>query len=292
MNNTYDMNDNFFASKRIFGVLWSRRVPLSVLTLIGLVSGFVFSGPKFIVPRYKSHAVVYPSNISSYSEESETEQYMQWVMSQQVMDSIIEQYNLYDHYGIYRNDPHSLSYMISEYGKMVKFEQNVYDAVVISVTDKDPVLACNMVNSIINVTDYVIRTAQQAKFKEVIPNASIGVRMVNHYVDSLKNVMEATKEYGNLKGVDVLGDPDYMSSLLSISALGDVRSKVVNNYVQSVRDASRNFTYANVVSKPFVADEKSYPVRWIIVLVSGFSLLFFGILVFLIVDGNEKNHLK
>ena len=277
-----NMNDNFFAANKILNVFWRRKYHLLVLTVAGLIAGIIFSGPKFIVPRYKSQATVYPSNIASYSEESETEQYMQWLTSQDIKDSIIKQFDLYNHYGISMDNPEHISAMMYEYSKRIKCEQTVYDAVNITVLDKDPQVACDIVNAIIKCADNMIWQVQKEKFMEVIPNAKIGVEVATKNIDSLENYLSNIKNSSSKNGINLLVDPDYLGNVLKLAAMNNINEKYQNELVQAVKDSSRQFSFANVISHPYAADKKSYPVRWIIVVLAGvgmFLLSFFGFLI-------------
>ncbi|MEI7663699.1 MAG: hypothetical protein WCK34_15940, partial [Bacteroidota bacterium] len=42
---------------------------------------------------------------------------------------------------------------------------------------------------------------------------------------------------------------------------------------------NRNYTYVNVLSKPFVPDKKGYPIRWLIVVFSTLAAFFLAILI-------------
>jgi len=57
---------------------------LAIITLIAIIVGFIVSSPIVIKPLYKSYAVVYPVNLSPSSEESNTEQLLQWFNSEEV----------------------------------------------------------------------------------------------------------------------------------------------------------------------------------------------------------------
>jgi capsule polysaccharide export protein KpsE/RkpR len=48
---------------------------------------------------------------------------------------------------------------------------------------------------------------------------------------------------------------------------------------RALLDYNRNYTYVNVLSKPFVADKKSYPIRWLIVVFSTLAAFFMAVLV-------------
>jgi uncharacterized protein involved in exopolysaccharide biosynthesis len=62
-------------------------------------------------------------------------------------------------------------------------------------------------------------------------------------------------------------------------------------YELAKMDIDRNFTYTNVITKPFVADKKAYPVRWLIVVVSALAAFFLTFLVILIIE-NRKGLLQ
>ena len=48
---------------------------------------------------------------------------------------------------------------------------------------------------------------------------------------------------------------------------------------RALLDYKRNFTYVNVLSKPFVPDKKGYPIRWLIVVFSTLAAFFLAILI-------------
>ena len=50
-------------------------------------------------------------------------------------------------------------------------------------------------------------------------------------------------------------------------------------YEEELRQAEGDMTYSNIVSRPFVADKKAYPVRWVIVALCGIGAFLMSILV-------------
>jgi hypothetical protein len=55
-------------------------------------------------------------------------------------------------------------------------------------------------------------------------------------------------------------------------------------YEINLSEFQKNITYSHLVESPFPADKKSYPVRWLIVVFSAFSAVFFALLVFMVID--------
>lgn len=59
-------------------------------------------------------------------------------------------------------------------------------------------------------------------------------------------------------------------------------------YDLNLSEYEKDITYSFVIEKPFAADKKSYPVRWIIVMFSLVSAVFMAMLVFLVLDYRKE----
>ena len=55
-------------------------------------------------------------------------------------------------------------------------------------------------------------------------------------------------------------------------------SEIRLEYDEELRQAEGDMTYLNIVSRPFVADKKAYPVRWVIVALCGIGAFLLSIL--------------
>ncbi|MDD4142935.1 MAG: Wzz/FepE/Etk N-terminal domain-containing protein, partial [Bacteroidales bacterium] len=298
-----DMN-NFFAANKLWNVIWKRKYHIIILVVVGFLAGAIFSGSTFITPKYKSVGVVYPSNIYEYSEESPTEQLMQWFNSYDIKEEIIEKYNLYDHYGIARDANKAKALMMYTYGKNVKIEQTVYEAVSITVLDKDPQMACDMVNSIIEFVNQRVRTTQHEKFEEVIHAFAKTYEWRMETIDSLSNALEESgidvKLIGDMSGAkgklqaypSAMNPADY-SNVLQLTTQNVSMIQFLENYDLAYTDLSREYTHTNIVSSPFPADKKTTPVRWVIVVLSGLAMFLLSYIAFLIVENvNDKKTVK
>jgi capsular polysaccharide biosynthesis protein len=73
--------DNFFNSKNIVDILLKWKLHLAIIVVVTVAVSAIISSPLVITPLYKSYTVVYPSNISPYSDENETEQMVQILQS-------------------------------------------------------------------------------------------------------------------------------------------------------------------------------------------------------------------
>src|SRR4051812_47029518 len=94
------MDNKFFNSYDLLQLVHRWRKHLLVVGLISLAASVIFTSPAFIKPKYKSFAIVYPSNLIAYSTESATEQMLQLAQSYDIRNKIIRTFNLYQHYDI------------------------------------------------------------------------------------------------------------------------------------------------------------------------------------------------
>lgn len=306
--------EEYFNSKNIVEILIKWRYHLLVILVASIVLAAFFSSSIFITPLYKSYAVVYPSNISPYSDESETEQMMQIMQSKEIRDSIIKKFDLPAHYGVDPNYKYFMSTLLWEYGKKIKIAKTPYEAVEIEVWDKDPQYACDIINEIMNQYNLKVRSLHKEKFLEVVKNYRVITDLKKKELDSIASAAEELgKQYGLLdyanqtkevmraylsggrggetaklkKNLEEKGGHREMLSELMTNVTKDY-STLKLDYDRAVLDYNRNFTYVNLLNKPFPADKKSYPVRWVIVVMTAVGAMMLSIIVIAIVERRRR----
>ncbi len=295
---------------------------LLILVVIAVLAAIIFSGPRFITPMFKSYAIVYPDNIKTYSEESTSEQMIQVMQSQDIVDSMIKRFDLPEHYKL---DPHYKYFrteLLRQYRENVQVSKTSYEAVRISVLDKNPDTAKLMVDALLDLFNKKVRRMQKEKFGELAAAYAGQMKRQRHAMDSLKNRL---RELGTQKGIfeydyqsqqimkaylgTIDGNPGKINSkearrlaknmgqyggelVQLVKMLENEASAYVNvklSYELEYRHVATNVTYANVISYPFVADKKSYPVRWVIVLVSVVAVFAFAILVISFLERKKRS---
>jgi len=310
--------EDYFKSKRLINILFRWKLHLAVIVVAAAILAAFFSSPIFITPLFKSFAVLYPSNISAYADESLSEQMMQVLQSKEIRDSVVAKFDLSRHYGIDPDYEYYTSTLLWEYSKNVKISKTPYDAVTIEVWDKDPKIACNIVNEIMNQYNFKLRGLHKEKFREVVNNYRTVTNYKRKELDSLEQrSQELGVKYGLLdypnqtrevmraylsgggsgsrggevnrlkKNLEEKGGQKEMLSNLMIAITKDY-SAFKLDYDRAVLDLNRNYTYVNVLNKPFVADKKGYPVRWVIVVVSALASLFLAIIVIGIIENRRR----
>ena len=137
------------------------------------------SSSLFITQKFKSTSVIYPTTTNSISqallveynpyrkdvlefgEELEAERLLQILNSDEMQNRIIEQYDLYKHYDINRGAEHARTFMNLAFDDHFSFKRTEFMSIEIDVLDKDPKLASEMCNQIVDLIDVVVLVKQQ-----------------------------------------------------------------------------------------------------------------------------------
>lgn len=284
---------------------------LTVAVAAAIISA-IFSAPWIITPKYRSFAVLYPANMISMGTETPTEQMLQVLESDNIRDSVVGLYDLYNHYEIDSSEVSSASRLIREYQDNITFRKTEYESVVIEVLDTDPVQARDIVNSIIFFFNRKERYMQKEKALELVKILEVQVGKKKAEMDSAEAVLTAIRqeygildyelqtEYATERYLEVISTPSKRANAKEIEpilkALKDKGGEFValNEHLWRIRggyndlkeqlesaqrDVEKNLTYCNVITNPVVADKKAYPIRWLIVLSSVLATLLIAVLV-------------
>ena len=314
---------NFFDNQNLLEILWKWKKHLIFVGVIAVVFSSVFSSSLFIKPKFKSTARIYPSfNIYTYSDESESEQLLEISNSQDIKFRVIDAFNLAEVYGINRQDPLYQTYILAEFNDNVGFKKTEYETVEISVLDTDPKRACLMCDSIISFVNEKINSLHRVKFEEVMRSSRENLKKVNHEIDSLEerlNYLRKTYKILDYKSqseqitkgmVKVLAEgrkntagakelEQWMKNLEEKGGEYDLlvkaqknsiseRDSIKTTYDRSLGYMNNKLVYGHQVQSPVPADKKSYPIRWLIVLVSTFASVFTALLAILILENQKK----
>ncbi len=310
-----------FYQINILKVLLKWKLHLGLIVFAAVILAAIFSGSAFITPKFKSFAVVYPSNIASYSDESETEQMLQIMQSHDISDRIIEMYKLSEHYEIDTAYKYYHTTMMYEYSQNVRISKTPYESVNIEVMDKDPIMARDIVNSMIDLYNSKVKSLQEEKFIEVVAMYERALSVRRSSLDSLEaRLYELSTKYGlldyeaqsrevsrgYLRTIDGTGGSNVNTKEILklkeniekkggelIVILSQIESEAKEfaifktHYNNALMDLDRRFSYTNVITSPVVSDKKDYPVRWLIVAISALSAFFLSFIVVLIVENRK-----
>lgn len=188
-------------------------------------------------------------------------------------------------------------------------------AVKITVLDHDPQLAADIANSISELLDSTKNTMQHERaFKgfKIVEKEYLSLQNeIANLEDSLRKIRElGVFDYetqsemmnqqlaieiarGNQRGIDALNKKldvlaKYGGAYVSIRDQLEHEKKQLSylkaRYEEAKVDATENLPQKFVVESAYKAEKKSYPIRWVIVLVSVISTLLVSILVIISLD--------
>ncbi len=304
--------DNNYNNLSLVQLIYKWKWHIIIITVVAAICGAIFSSATFITPLYKSEAIAYPANISPYSDESETEQMLQIINSQSIADSIIEKYDLWTDYKIDRNYQFAKTYMMLEYHDKIKISKTPYEAVSIVVNDKDPQVACNIAKDILYFYDQKVGKLHRDKAGEVVNMYAQQLELKQQDIENLKQQLadlgtnygmanyagqsrEITRGYlnGSSKATELMRNleqygPEAIDLENKIIAEATTFVNVKLDYEQSLRFYNSDLTYSNIVTEPYPADKKSYPVRWVVVALCGLGAFLLTLLVLFVIENRKK----
>jgi uncharacterized protein involved in exopolysaccharide biosynthesis len=322
-NKKENQMERFFTNTNLLKLLIKWKIHLGVFILLSVILAAIISSPVFIKPKFKSYAVVYPANLESYSDESESEQMLQFLQSKDIRDQIIKKYDLPARYKIDSSYKHYQSAMNYEFSKNFKISKTPYESVRIEVLDTDPVVAADMVNDIITFYNKKVLETHRKLFGEVVTftqarldDKKAEIEMIQSIHADLRNddgiidypnqsrevvrgflrTVDGTNAAQNINTSEVLrlkksleekgGDWIFYNDRLY--NLVEEYSKIKIDLDEAVMNFNREITYSNIISAPYPADKKSYPVRWVIVALSVISAFFLSLVAILIIENYDS----
>tara|TARA_R110000868_G_scaffold56983_1_gene176410 strand:+ start:212 stop:1243 length:1032 start_codon:yes stop_codon:yes gene_type:complete len=333
--------DQVFDSTNLIVYLFNWRKPLLIVTIVAAVLAAIFSGPAFVEPQFESTVTVFPSTTNSLSKallpqkfasrgqdilefgkEEEAEQLLQILNTDEIRDSIIQKYNLLEHYHVDPKGKYAKTELYETYSSNISFRRTEFMSVEISVLDASADTAALIANDIVVQLDMVKNRIQQER-------ALQGLAIIDREYKSLKSNLKGLED--SLTELRYKGVHDYetQSAVLSeqlataqiekgvndpaaraIEAKLDTLAKYGGTYV-SLRDQltylkeevvklKTAFDQAKVdveeslpatfkVNNAYAAEKKKYPVRWLIVALSMLGAFTFTLVSILIWDTISKS---
>jgi uncharacterized protein involved in exopolysaccharide biosynthesis len=266
-------------------------------------------------------------DILQFGEDEQTEQMLQILSSNKIRDKIIEKYNLMEHYEINPDSKYKHTKLYNAYENNVTFRRTEYMAVKITVNDKDPVIAANMANDIAELMDSTKNSIQKERAMKAFRIVEAEYLKLQSEVQQMEDSLTKLREFGvhdyetqaeminqqlaielargNKSGIKALDDKlamlakyggPYVSLRDALEHEKKQLSEIKAKYEEAKIDAHEVLPQKFIVNNAYIAEKKSYPVRWIIVLISTLSAFLLGVIVLAVLDSlaryNKKKSLK
>lgn len=254
-------------------------------------------------------------DVLQFGEDEEAEQMLQILNSSAIRDRVIEKFNLADHYGVDEQAKYKLTQLYNTYKSNISFTRTEYMAVKISVLDHDPQMAADIANDIANLLDSTKNAIQKDRalqafliVEEEYEKRKAEIRMMEDSLTVLRKLgvhdyksqaeminqqlaVEIAK--GNAGGVAALEKKfevlaKYGSAYESLSTALEYEYEQITllkaKYDEAKIDAEKILPQKFVVDYAYKSEQKSYPIRWLIVVISTLAAFFSSLLIIAMID--------
>ena len=257
-------------------------------------------------------------NIMAFGEEEEVEQMLQVLQSDKIQSMIVSKYDLLNHYKL-TDSKFPLTELDEEYKNNITFIRTKYMSVVIEVLDVNDSVAAFIANDISAYYDTIMTSLQNEralKAYEIVRNEYVSLESeINSIKDSLKKIEKLgvfdfdsqsevlNNAYANaiLKGnknaakqfnekLSILAEygssHEALSNMLEyeVLRLSDLKAK----YSEAKVNAEQQLPHKYIVSSAKRAEKKTYPIRWLIVVIGTLSTLLFAIILLMLFESFKK----
>jgi len=223
-----------------FVIKWRKH--LVIVAILAVVCSAIFTGPRFITPKYRSSVEFFPTTINSianamftdlnqreadpldYGEEEEAEKALQILKSDMLIKRVIRNFNLMDHYKIKADEQYPYTKLMRKINKNISFNKTRHLSINISVMDADPNKAAEIANGIAEVYDSVKTEIQQKLAKELFVIVEDEFKNKEAEVWKLKTKL---RELGGKGIIDVAEQSNAVSAALyKLEASGGMGNRV------------------------------------------------------------------
>lgn len=262
-------------------------------------------------------------DVLKLGEEEEAEQLLQILYSDEIRTRIIEKYDLMNHYDIDTSDQYKRTKLQKEFEDNVTFKRTKYMSVEVSVLDHNPDTAALIANDIASLLDTVKNRMRGKMAKDAFKIVKAQYNTQKAYTLMLE---DSLRSLGKIGVNDYESQVDRLTEQLAIAILQDKKKAVKQlekklallgehggaflslknqlefqadkltfihtKYEEAKVDAEQNLQHKFIVNNAFAAEKKSYPIRWLIVVISTFSTFLLTLIIILFLESIKTAKMK
>jgi uncharacterized protein involved in exopolysaccharide biosynthesis len=248
-------------------------------------------------------------DLLSFGEEEQAEQLIQILNSDEIRSRVVKKFNLMAHYEIDTTDQYKQTKLFKEYESNITYKRTEFQSVRVDVLDTDQFLAAKIANDIAALVDSVKNRMQKERAFKAMRIAEAEYSEMKGYVKELEdslntlrgmgvNDYESMSERFNeayakaiLEGKTAAAEKlavqlrilsQYGGAYVSIRDMLEHEKEQLSHlrakYQEAKVDAEQTLPHKFIVNNAFPAEKKSYPIRWLIVLVSTVSTFILALL--------------
>lgn len=281
----------------IISVIWRWKKPLLLACLIAGAASVVVS--LMMDNYYESTSTMFATNpyrmdrqylfsqepgknpVYDLGGSAEIDRFISVCNSAPLKDYIIEKYDLMKHYEIESDDPlreHKVRESFSGNYNVIK---NALDAIEITVKDKDPVKASEIVNDIVSKADALNLEINNKVRSNIIDVFTDLKKEKETEFNLLSDSLQRMKRSGQNSKADLL-EGILMSKTEELSDVSDL-------YAQYTSTGKRTFSSVYILDKAAPALKKAGPKRSLIVIGTILATLFLSVLTVLFIEQLKKS---
>ncbi|MCF6183052.1 MAG: Wzz/FepE/Etk N-terminal domain-containing protein [Bacteroidales bacterium] len=304
--------------------LYKKRLPIIIITAIGAVASIIIS--LIITPMYKSTVILYPAssvsvskallgntkgNMMAFGNEEETEQLLQVFQSNEIMNHIVDKFNLQKHYDIDTSSAFSQTKLDDTYNNNISYKKTKFQSVQITVFDKDPKYAAEIANEISLYGDTVLNNLHKERAWNALLIVKYEYKKLNRQIQKMSDSLSVINKMGILDytqqttaytsglaegiatgKISETGIKYLENKLKNLEKYGHVSlelskfiefeqkrlSYLKGKWVEAGVEYGQNLSNIYIVEKAEPSEKKAKPVRWLIVSLSTLSSFIFAVL--------------
>jgi uncharacterized protein involved in exopolysaccharide biosynthesis len=250
-----------------------------------------------------------------FGEEEEAEQMIQILRSDAIRNHIIEKFDLMNHYKIEQESETRNTDIFREYSSNIDFYRTKFMSVKIEVLDKDPLFAKKIANEIAFMFDIIKnkmlkKVAVQAlnivekEYKGLVSEIGLmedtlnqirskGVQDYETQVEVLSNQYGAALVGNNARAAETLKNKldtlskyggKYLSLVQQLEYEREKLSDLREVYSEARVNAQSTLDQKFIVNEAYAAEKPTYPIRWLIIVVSVVATFLFTTIVLILLD--------
>lgn len=253
------------------------------------------------------------ADLLAFGEEEQAENALQLLNSSALQSRIARNFDLINHYKINKDGRTPQFILAKKMANNITFKRTRHLAVSIQVLDENPVKAAEIANGIASLYDSVKTEIQNQVAKEALVILQdqfkkkeeevwdIRVRLkqlgdsgILNYEEQSRAIAEEIYKLGpnTPKGIALRKDQQELAKyageftylnetlILELENLSIARKR----YERALVDVEKTLPQKFELTRGEVAEKKSYPIRWLIVLLSILTALFAGVLFYIFTD--------
>ena len=247
----------------------------------------------------------YRKDVLEFGEELEAERLLQILHSDEMQNRIVQEFDLFNHYEISPDAEHANTWMNLAFAEHFSFKRTELMSIQIEVLDENPKLASDMANRVVDLIDVVVKRVKKERAEQAVVILERRDKELTNRLFLVNDSLELLRSHGVLD-VSLQAErlTEYYAKALASGNTSGARAikkefnhlaqyggayyrlfeelELVQEQLESIRLEKENIrveldaelTNRFVINRAVPSDKKAYPIRWLIVVMSGLSTFF------------------